>query len=178
MKIGVNANCVGISSKMRSIANSDVSNFKARLDKIRTGLDGAYKGRENLTADILIIEKKIDEFSSKLSTLSSVFDQCTSDILKEANNAVEIGQLDSLSKQLDFILSNPTTAQMIERNNQILLARVFSEKYKNGLFGTSPLTKGIAGSLFAGASTAALLPLLNTDNSAEGVEEIGGEAFE
>lgn len=170
MKIGVNTNCVQISAKMKNIAINDVGSFKNQLDKIRTGLDGAYKGRENLTADILTIEKKIDEFSSKLSTLSRVFDQCTSDILREANNAVEIGQLAPLSNQLDFILSNPTTAQMIERNNLILLAQNYSEKYKNGLFGTSPLTRGIAASLFAGASTAALLPLLNTNNSAEGVD--------
>ncbi|MBQ9551593.1 MAG: hypothetical protein IJU96_02405 [Clostridia bacterium] len=170
MKIGVTANYVNITSKMRNLADGDAKTFKGQLDRIRLGLNTAYQGQDNLTGELLQLEKKIDAFSTRMSGLAAAFNQGASDLLTSGNQAVNVGELAPLSKELDFILSNPTTAQMIARNQQILAARSFTEKYQNGAFVTSPLLKGLTGSLFAGASTAALLPLLNTDSSSEGVD--------
>lgn len=167
MKIGVTANYVTVTSKMRKLADGDAKTFKSQLDKIRLGLDGAYQGQENLTGELLSLEKKIDAFSSRMSSLASVFDQGASELLTSANQAVNVGELAPLSKELEFVLANPTTAQLITRNQQILTARAFTEKYKNSAMLTSPL----GATLFAGASTMALLPLLNTDTSNKGVDE-------
>ena len=166
MKIGVTANYVTVTSKMRKLADGDAKTFKSQLDKIRLGLDGAYQGQENLTGELLSLEKKIDAFSSRMSSLASVFDQGASELLTSANQAGNVGELAPLSKELEFVLANPTTAQLITRNLQILTARAFTEKYKNSAMLTSPL--GVT--LFAGASTMALLPLLNTNASSKGID--------
>ena len=170
MQIDVNISYVDIVSKMKKLANTDVKTFRTQLAKIRTGLAASYKGKDDISSQIMQFEKGLDVFANKVLSLAAAFNQGVSEILENANQTIRIGEVAPLSKELDFILSNPTTAQMIMHNVQILMARQFTEKYKNGVYSTSSLSKAIAGGLYAGASTMALLPLLNTDSSAEGVD--------
>lgn len=170
MQISVDSSVFDIVSKMKNLANNDIKTFRTQLDKIRTSLNNAYCGKADISSEIQVFEKKIDAFLAKVLSLAAAFDHGVSDVLESANRTIKIGELAPLSRELDFILSDPTTAQIIEHNQKILLARSYTEKYKNSILLTSSLSKMIVGGLLGGASTLALLPLINTDSSDEGID--------